>query len=147
MSEADLHRLFPTLRIDGYRKTSDEDSRYNCVAWANGDDSVYWDPRKGIGMYWPRNLPRNYSVTTYVALFKDKGYEETAGPELELGYEKVAIFMSAERRFTHVSKQLPNGEWQSKIGHFEDIEHQALSSLQPTYGSIYGYMKRTLPAG
>jgi hypothetical protein len=63
----------------------------------------------------------------------------------KLGFEKIAIYVLDEKP-QHAARQLPNGKWTSKLGQYEDIEHNALEGLE---GSIYGYvacvMKRRWP--
>ena len=44
---------FPTLKSDGYKKTSDATTQYNCVAWAADDIQNWWDPDKIGILYWP----------------------------------------------------------------------------------------------
>jgi hypothetical protein len=43
----------------------------------------------------------------------------------------------------HAARQLPNGNWTSKMGRFEDIQHFELSSIGgPFYGEASVYMAR-----
>ncbi|MEK0192863.1 DUF7689 domain-containing protein [Microcoleus anatoxicus] len=57
---------------------------------------------------------------------------------------KIAIYV-LDGKPQHASRQLPNGKWTSKLGQYEDIEHNYLEGLE---GSIYGevscVMKRRL---
>lgn len=71
------------------------------------------------------------------------GFEECESPDLEDGYEKVAIFADATHDPRHAARQLPNGKWTSKLGDHVDIEHAA---VQAVGGEFYGepvvYMRR-----
>ena len=53
---------------------------------------------------------------------------------LEDGYEKVAIY-ARDGELTHAARQLRDGRWTSKLGKYEDIEHDSLEAL---YGDGYG---------
>ena len=73
-------------------------------------------------------------------VFEGLGYQECATDELEVGFEKVAIFAWDDGQPTHVARQLENGRWTSKLGNWEDIEHQKLHALGGT-ASMYGVVK------
>lgn len=138
-----VERHFPALRSSDYDLTSPQDGRYNCVAWAAGDNSKWWDPSGGGGTYWPPGLPvRNFEVSEYsqpyIEAFESLGYEECDSSDFEEGFEKVAIFEVA-----HVARQLPNGRWASKLGEMEDIEHDRLKSMEGgPYGHVVSVMRR-----
>jgi hypothetical protein len=38
--EAELEQTFPNLRDSGYRITGPATNRYNCIAWAGGDQDA-----------------------------------------------------------------------------------------------------------
>jgi hypothetical protein len=45
------------------------------------------------------------------------------------------------------ARQLPNGEWTSKIGQYEDIQHKTLDALTgepPAYGTVLQVMKKAI---
>ena len=142
MTSANLENLFPGLKSGAYSITSPEEVRYNCVAWANGDTSLWWDHHPGPGIYWPQRLRRSANVEVYIRIFTDQGYEITTSAGQEEGYEKVAIFSSAEGKFSHVAKMLSSGSWSSKLGALEDIEHSTLEVLQAKYGSVFCHLRR-----
>jgi len=39
-----IEKWFPNLRSAAYDITSPDSPVYNCVAWAAGDDSAWWEP-------------------------------------------------------------------------------------------------------
>jgi hypothetical protein len=90
------------------------------------------------------------TVDAFIRAFGTLGYQQCADGSLELGYEKVVVLAKqaggGDIAPTHMAIQLPNGNWSSKIGPFEDIEHPALEKLfGPTYGSIIAaFLKKPL---
>ena len=71
------------------------------------------------------------------------GFEICENLMVENGFDKVVLYGTANRGFEHVALQLPNGNWTSKMGDYEDIEHYSLDAVA---GDFYGhpliYMKR-----
>jgi len=137
---------FPSLTPDSYTPTSPVDFRYNCIAWAAGDQSRRWWPDlMGIG-YWPPGAPREETVPAFVAAFAMQGYEVCNSGQPEPGLEKIAIYAVRDSGLlapTHAARQLNNGNWTSKLGDFDDIEHAECDSLNgPIYGSVVVYMRR-----
>lgn len=126
--------LLPNLERDEYRVTSPESDRYNCIAWAAGDDTDWWWPSPQH--YWPEGVSIEETIASFQAMFEQLGYQECATDELETGFEKVAIFAKDDLP-THAARQLPNGNWTSKLGVWQDIEHQSLNALAGN-ASIYG---------
>jgi hypothetical protein len=125
--------------VDGVSPGTDS---YNCVAWGASDTENWWEPDEDLQYYWPNDAPRNYAVDAYVAAFKSHGFEVCQDASLEQGLEKVAIF-TLQGEYKHVARQLPNGNWTSKMGRAEDIEHVDLMAVSgPSYGSSSVYMAR-----
>jgi hypothetical protein len=51
--------------------------------------------------------------------------------------------VSLSQEVTHAARQLPSGAWTSKLGDWEDIEHNALSGLESSfYGRVSIILKR-----
>ena len=134
---------FPYLNRGEYRVTSPETWRYNCIAWAAGDVTRWWAPTAED--YWPAAIPREVSVASFRAVFAALGYSECASPELEPGFEKVAIFAKDDFP-THAARQLENGSWTSKLGDWQDIEHQFLDGVSGPfmYGEVVLLLRRPL---
>ncbi len=56
--------------------------------------------------------------------------------------EKLALYADSMGDVTHVARQLPNGNWTSKLGALEDIEHKTAEALDADYGKIAGALRR-----
>ena len=141
----DLESLFPGLRGSGYEVKSRQDDLYNCIAWAAGANhtAMWWwpfgDPHK---TYWPEGVPRQETLEAFRQLFERLGYAVCEHAEMELGYEKVALFAGAQGVPLHAARQLLGGRWTSKLGALEDIEHALQDLVGTEYGSVVQVMKR-----
>ena len=136
-----IRALFPSLQT--IRKTSPEDARYNCFAWAGDDTERKWLPNPDF--FWPPGVPLDATVTGYIAAFRTLGYECCKDGALEEGYEKVVIYQWEHGVVSHMARQLYSGKWTSKIGDLEDIEHENTEELEgDEYGMAIQYMRRTV---
>jgi hypothetical protein len=134
---AALEEAFPNLAADGYVVASPKTRAYNCVAWAAGDASRWWEP----GIYWPG--PSGDDLASLVGLFTALGYAPCAGDGLEAGHEKVALYADDRGEWTHAARQLSDGWWMSKLGPDEDILHRTPHALVgDLYGQVQAIMKR-----
>ena len=134
--------MFPNFESSEHRITSEKDSTYNCVAWALGESDRWWEPPPSY--YWPMPYTEGEapSVVDVVAMFESLGYEQ-CGSNFELGYDYVAIYGDRDW-FTHVARRLEDGRWASKLGDWEDIEHNELIALDGgSYGSVAYYLRRS----
>ena len=139
-----LESKFPKLLAAGYEVESRKDRNYNCVAWsATRDQTRWWEPRNEPGIYWPEGIATDYSMEGFTAVFQELGYVICDDDKLEDGFEKVALYEAEGLGFQHVSHQLPDGRWASKLGPDEDIEHNSLEALESDdYGSPSVFLKR-----
>ncbi len=144
MSLPEIEAEFPRLRVDGYSKSSEASEDYNCIAFTADDTTEKWDPDNTPGRYWPEGVPRTLDLQSFIQLFDvEGGYVVCDNESLEDGIEKIAIFWSLSQEVTHAARQLESGAWTSKLGDWEDIEHNKLSSLEgPSYGRVAKIMKR-----
>ncbi len=130
-----------------FNVTSESTLRYNCFVWALGDDSQ-WIAPTGYYNYWPEDIPNELTLDTIAELFRQAGYEVCGDGSLEAGYEKVAIYVK-DGVPTHAARQLGDGRWTSKLGKYEDIEHDSLDALQGEgfgeYGRVEVFMSRSAP--
>ena len=136
-------RDFPNLTAENHRSTSPATPDYNCIAWAAGDIERWWQP----GQYWPVATPPNdHGIGILEQAFVSLGYENSPSADLEDGFEKVALYGSF-LFYTHAARQLSSGNWTSKLGRMEDIEHD---DPEVVAGGVYGYvvqvMRRPIPA-
>ncbi|MGH8141477.1 MAG: DUF7689 domain-containing protein [Steroidobacteraceae bacterium] len=144
-----LERAFPSLRNSYWKKTSNEDPSYNCIAYAGGDQSQRWDVVQAQyrpAPYWPPGVAKDMQPETLVKVFESLGYELCENASHEEGFHKVALY-SKDGKWTHAAKQLPDKGWSSKLGDGEDIRHDSLTAVAGKhYGDVYRFMRRALPA-
>jgi hypothetical protein len=135
-------QYFPNL--GSWKETSAATDAYNCTAFAAFDENRWWDPIPLPIYYWPPDLPNDYALSTYIELFKTLGYRVCADGTLEPNSEKIVIYTNDLDLFEHVARQLPDGNWTSKIGGCEDIMHEKPDSLAgDEYGRARCFMART----
>ena len=113
-----VHSLFEHLC--NFRLTSEPTPRYNCIAWAAGVDNRWWWPAHSG--YWPPGVRREEDTAAFEEVFRLLGYLPCDNGELEVGFEKVAIYTQSGA-VTHMARQTRSGWWTSKLGKADDIEH------------------------
>lgn len=144
----DLESVFPRLDSKNYRLASPADAKYNCIAYAANDTSIFWWPteRPTGGYYWPPDAPREVTLKAFKVAFETLGYKECQDGDLEPDLEKIAIYIDRDGTPTHAARQLPSGSWVSKLGFDVDIEHTHLDAVGGNegdgYGSVALYMSR-----
>ncbi len=131
--------------------TSRASKKYNCIAWAAGEDNRWWWPDPMEIGYWPSGVPRNETLESFFAAYATRGYKICSDESLETGLEKVALFGKKKRDGsivpTHAARQLETGEWTSKLGPFEDVSHKTLDAVNgPVYGKMICCMSRPRPS-
>jgi hypothetical protein len=132
----ELEVQFPRLRFSAYKVTSPSDPGYNCIGWAAGDTSMWWEPDPMGVYFWPKSVPRRLTMDAFKQVFSALGYKPCEATYPEAGHEKVAIFADPTGTPTHAARQLSDGSWTSKMGKLEDIEHVRLEAVS---GSRYGH--------
>ena len=143
MRDQRIEGFFPNLTEDSYSITSPESIDYNCIAWAVGNNSVWWWPDAQFLGYWPPEIPRTETLDAFIKAYENFGYILCEDASVELGFEKVAIYVDSEEKPTHAARQLISGRWTSKLGRLEDIEHDSLDRLKGLeYGSVAAILKR-----
>ncbi|MXY21946.1 MAG: hypothetical protein F4Y49_11505 [Dehalococcoidia bacterium] len=134
--------------LEDFDVTSEPSSDYNCIAWALSDDSRWIDPTADYAQRMA-NVSNQSLIDSVVELFRAAGYELCGNGSLEDGYEKVAVYVK-DGVPTHAARQLSDGRWTSKLGKYEDIEHDSLEALQGDgfgeYGNVVVFMIRPLVA-
>jgi hypothetical protein len=87
----------------------------------------------------------DFSFECFVQLFEEAGYEKCTSWNLEVLYEKVALYaIPGTDEFTHAAAQLRSGRWTSKLGAFEDITHNSLGALEGSTAQEYGEVRQIL---
>jgi hypothetical protein len=140
MSKSDVEQDFPLLRGTAY-DLSDEDFNYNCLAYALGDKSQWWEPPKGPEQYWPPGFSPDLSVETVVSIIKTHGFivdSDTVGtPETDA----IAIYAEGDE-WTHFAK-FSGGSWSCKLGDGHDVIGVKLENLVGTlYGNVVKVLRR-----
>jgi hypothetical protein len=147
---------FGNIRPDNFKCSSDRTLHlqcrgYNCIAWAAGKTDKWWWPDKGNPCaYWP--IPIDPEAPThprqFIKAFESEGFSQCRSEKYENGYEKVAIYVQRDDadETTHMARLLPSGVWTSKMGGFEDIEHDTPQVVSgDKYGVVTAYLKRKNP--
>ena len=92
--------------------------------------------------YWPPDVERSHTLQALTAVFRTLGYVVADNPDLEPGYNKIALYADSDG-YTHAARQTPDGKWRSKMGDLELIEHRTPWSLDGgRYGNAQMYMRR-----
>lgn len=152
---AHIEHWFPNSGpTDALEITSPTDLCYNCVAWSLGIDSHWVEPYLDNGAkvepwaVWPNTLDSGSSIETYVKMFRGEGFVKAVRGNREAGFDKIVIYWDkANKTFTHVARQMDDGQWWSKLGRASDVQHKEPHTLGPAgspggYGEVWGYMKR-----
>jgi hypothetical protein len=76
-------------------------------------------------------------------IFRLHGFELCADDSLEGGKEKVAVYLK-DGIPEHFARQLPTGEWTSKIGELDDITHTLMGLAGDHYGNPELFLSRSI---
>jgi len=133
-----LEYLFPD------QITSPESIKYNCIAWAAGDDKQWWEPDPMHMYYWPPLVPRICTLAAFVKAYESIGFVVCPDGTLEANFIKIALYADPYNNPTHAARLQPNGKWTSKCGDKEDIEHDLTQVCNPPfpYGNVVCFMKK-----
>jgi hypothetical protein len=137
VSKEKIEWKFPLLLVSGYAITSPDTKDYNCFAWAAHDVENWWSHSR----HWPAGIAREHTVEAYMAALATVGYTPCDDGKLEDGYEKIAIYLG-DGRPKHAARQMESGRWTSKLGPWEDIEHQLDGLAGGDYGDVSIFMRR-----
>jgi len=134
--------VFPNLKSDlAYKRTSPATTQYNCIAWSVGiNTQAWWPNRYGV---WPKHLPLENTINNFTEMFQSLGYEECTSRESEQGFEKIALYV-LNGEPSHAARQLPDGNWTSKLGKGADIIHSLEGVEGIAYGKVAKIFKRPL---
>lgn len=133
---------FPNTATDPFLKTSEFDVKYNCIAWAAEDSTRWYEPDSSGIYYWPKSVPREYSIDAYIKLYEHLGYTQCNDGNYESGFIKIAIFSSDYIEASHAARQLNPKEWTSKLGSSIDVSHSLSSIQNGAYGNVVQYLKK-----
>jgi hypothetical protein len=70
----DIDREIPVLAAAGYEITSEASIVYNCIAWAIGDISRWWEcdedgPIDVPGCYWPAGAKQGFGLDALISAY------------------------------------------------------------------------------
>ena len=96
--------------------------------------------------YWPPGVPRVVTVEAFLLAYRTLGFRLCYDGALQPRIEKIALYGKGQPGAeipTHAALQLQNGEWTSKIGQSEDIDHKTAQAVEgPLYGRVICYLSR-----
>jgi len=131
---------FPLSNENNIKRTSPVDKKYNCIAWAAGENKKWWEP--SVDGWWPEGCPRTTKLSSYVAAYESQGFVSCEDHYLEEGYDKIVVYADSHGQGVHAAKQLDDIWWSSKMGTNIDIRHHLEALDGPFYGARTVYMKR-----
>jgi len=147
----DIVAAFPNLMWQGFSPTRSAKGTYNCIAYAANDEQRTWwpsqrKPSDASRSYWP--IQRyDESVANFVEAFSTIGYMPCTSGELEVGFEKIALY-ALDSMPMHMAYQVCDGTWRSKLGAEWDIMHTSVDGLAgEMYGSVSCYLRRARTLG
>jgi hypothetical protein len=145
ISPKELRDRFPKLVVGAFEPISKATARYNCIAFAAGDERHWWQGELiGGRYYWPPHLRASTDIETVSQIFTSEGFVVTMNHEIEPGWEKVAIYASLDTfEFSHVARS-DGHVWKSKLGKGQDIYHYSLAVLEGEDIDEYGIVERVL---
>lgn len=147
--------VFPNLRNIRWLIKSPWNDSYKCITWAACRTDVWWWPVDDPQVYWPPGVDFDDRIEFFVQAFATIGYKPCDEREFEFGYQKVAIYASADRHVLHMARQHFLGRgWLSKCGKLEDILHPDLQCIEGdpsplvtnaglSYGQVQQILKRS----
>jgi len=134
--------------------TSKVTGDYNCFAWAAGESDSWWGHNQFADEFWPEGVKQEMSIRAFVEAFQTRDFKVCEDESLEVGFEKIAIYANDSGIPQHAARQIANGLWTSKIGLWEDVQHQYVVNLVShfrgqivDYGNVAVIMKREIRTG
>src|SRR5213595_2734466 len=91
-ASAIIRAWFPLL--SSFEVTSPPSKRYNCIAWAAGEDHLWWWPH---GPYWPEGVAKDETIEAFSLAYRRLGYAPCESIELEQGLLKIALYAGSEK--------------------------------------------------
>ena len=137
--------IFPFFESDGgVIEPGSGTTAYNCIAWSVGRVDVWWWPDSSEETVWPETVPREVTLAAFVAAFATVGYQLCENGELEVGWEKIALYALAGVP-THAARQLADGSWTSKLGRGPRVSHNTTRGVEgPLYGLVACFLRRPI---
>ena len=138
----DRESKWPYLSSEGYSVESIASLDYNCIAYAADIQDQWWWPDANGDCEWPAGVKREETLESFIQAYATLGYKKCWFPWRQRRFERVALY-ALNGVPTHAAKQLPDGRWKSKLGRWEDIEHNTTKAVEEfLYGKAVVYLKR-----
>jgi hypothetical protein len=121
---------FPNLHC--FNVLSQEDQRYNCIAWSVGNDRQWiW---KEVDLIFG-DMDGTVEISDFDDFYQQHGFAPAADCSFKAGKHKVALFGKGTQP-THAARQSSDtpGWWESKEGK----EKKSLHKLTELEGGVYG---------
>ncbi len=128
---------FPNLKSAKYAVTSPCDPSYNCVAFAFGDTSRWWQRDHVKPNYWPEGIEEDDTLHSWIKVAATCGFRDTSNSNPDPEQDKIAIYVKGEEP-QHICFRSGNGPWMSKLGEDVDVVHETLHALE---GNVYGNVR------
>lgn len=142
------------ISVADFKVLAGGDPSYNCIAYAAGDSTDWWQPiippQLLVGPnaplpYWPSGAPRNRTLNAYEKAYSTVGYSRFTKAKVKLpaDAEYVALFADASGNVLHAA-YLPLGgtKWHSKCGPGPLIEHDLAKLEGAKYGTVQRFLRR-----
>ena len=81
-------------------------------------------------------------MEAFITAYATVGYVRVDSPSLDVGVEKVALYVGPDQSPAHAARQLDNGRWISKLGPGMDIEHELKWLEGEQYGLVAAILAR-----
>lgn len=126
---------------------SDRNPLYNCIGYAMGtlDHFVALGRPDGLPWCcWPQGATYSDDPKSLKEAFECLGFVETDNPNVEYGFDKVALYEKGGK-WKHAARIETDNQYHSKLGTEYDIIHRAGNVFHEVdYGDVYAYMKRSV---
>jgi len=74
MTRDELQGLFPKLADSNFSIESAMTPQYNCIAFAVGDESQWWEHGARL-CYWPPGMTEGGTLDSWIRVFERHGYD------------------------------------------------------------------------
>jgi hypothetical protein len=134
------HPFFPNSFEFPFEITSPETAQYNCVAWALGDSEHWWEADEDF--QWLDDIEYSQTLNALQSFFEKFNFQISSNLLFEIGFEKVVLYSDDGVQCSHVSRQLDENLWTSKLGVSYDVSHNINALENGMYGQVALIMKR-----
>lgn len=107
------------------------------VRWPDAFGQYYWQPESS----------RSASVEALIVAYGMLGYLPCTDARTGQGFKKLAVCADARGKPAHAPRQLPSNQWTSKLGSWENIEHNTFDRpIGDNYSKVEHILRRPDPA-